>query len=799
MLRARFTAFLSTSLSALFLLGTASAQDVRTKDLTARVGIQDGVATTTITQVLVNDSALQAEATWILPLGEGAVADQFKMTANGVEMASEVLGADQARSVYEGIVRAKRDPALLEYFGKGCLRARVFPIPAKGSVSVNVRFRQVLPRTGALFEWRLPVRVIGVAGRAPDSIVLDLELSSRNRIGNVFSPSHDVHVVQKDDHHARASFEGSPARLENGEPALFYGLAEGEFGLDLLSHWKKGEQEGTFLMLVSPRRDWDEERILSKAITFVVDVSGSMAGKKIEQAKGALRYFLGSLRPADRFQVIAFSTDVQPFFAGLVEATGENLAQAQAKIERLEALGGTNISDSLHAALGSAVPEGAVPILVFLTDGLPTLGERTPQCILQRVRQENAAKARIFVFGVGSDVDTVLLDSLAAESGGARDYVREEEDIEIKTGALFTKLSHPVLSEVELAVEGIELSQLAPKKLPDLFRGDRLVFCGRYAGSGPRAIRLSGAVNGAKRTYAYEGTFAGEGGETSDFVPALWAERRVAYLLDEIRRNGSAPELVAEIERLGREYHVVTPYTSHLIVEEGLRLGFYRGPSDGAPPWPVGGGGFGARYSGPASPGTPSAEELDQLRALGYVGDSAPSGSDSFFMGRGAAKDTDQARLAVVVERLREAGVLPRDAAPEELKRLTDEVARELRESEVLRMGFAEKTGAAAVDTSVYLSRLMAGEARTQDQLLALFSRRVKDKVFFLRDGVWTDRAFDPAKFPAPTVVEAYSNAYFDLLRVRPELAPYFAFSPRIVVVLGDQAFEVREPAARAR
>ncbi len=783
-----FRAILSVVLPWALLLAaadTASARDVRTKDLRAQVEIQDGVATTAISQLLFNGANVQAEAIWILPLAEGAVADQFRMTVNGVEMAGEVLGADQARSIYEGIVRQRRDPALLEYFGKGCLRARVFPIPACGSVRVDVRFRQILPKSGGLHRWALPVSVIGVDGRAPESIVLDLELRSRQRLGNVFSPSRDIHVVQKDDYNARASFEGPASKLEDGELALFYGLSENEFGLDLLTHWRKGESEGTFLMLVSPKRNWDEEKVLAKAITFVVDVSGSMAGPKIEQAKGALRFFLSSLRSDDRFQIISFSDEVRPFFSGFAGANAENIESARGKIAGLEATGGTNISDALNAALKGEVPSGHVPILVFLTDGLPTLGERSPQAILQRVRQENMSKTRIFVFGVGSDVDTVLLDTLAADTGGARDYVREQEDIEVKTGALFTKLSHPVMSDLELAADGVELLRLAPKKLPDLFRGDRLVLLGRYIGSGPRAIRLSGTVSGERRTYVYEGTFANAGEEKNDFVPSLWAERRVAFLLDDIRLNGKNPELLAEIERLGREYNIVTPYTSHLIVEEGLRVGFYRGPSDGVPP---GGGGYPARRSGASTPGT----DAEALRGLGYAGGNETR-SDGFFLGRMASQES----FETVAARLKDAGVLPREASPEESRRLAEQVVRELSDSV---SGFArleQTTGQAAVDTSETLARLMSGRGKSNDELVSLFSRRVKDKVFFLREGIWTDRAFDAARFPTKTIVEAYSSAYFDLLRTRPELAPYFAFSSRLVVVIGNEAFEVREPAVQ--
>ncbi len=323
----------------------------RATRLSARVEVEGGVATTSLSHVLHNDGHLPAEAIWILPLPPGAVADGLRLTANGVQMESDVLGADAARGVYEDIVRRRRDPALLEYAGRGCLRARVFPIPPQGDVTVEVVFRQVLPELGGLRRWSLALNAAGLEGRPPEQVVLDLSIRSRRPLKNAFSPQRNLRVTQPDDYNVRASFEGRVADLEAGELALFYGLSEAEFGLDLLTHRPAGAEEGTFLMLLSPKRDWADVQVLEKEVIVVLDVSGSMAGRKLEQAKGALTFFLGSLHAGDLFNVVPFATEAEPFFPVSVEATPANREAAQAKLARLEASGGTNIHDALLRAL----------------------------------------------------------------------------------------------------------------------------------------------------------------------------------------------------------------------------------------------------------------------------------------------------------------------------------------------------------------------------------------------------------------------------------------------------------------
>lgn len=755
---------------------------VHMTQMTVQVVVVDGVASTTLKQTWRNDGGSVAEATWILPLPPGAVADGFTMTVNGAPLAGEVLDAGRAREVYESIVRSRRDPGLLEYFGRGCLRARIFPIPAQGEVKVDVAFRQVLEERLGLWRWSFAFGAAGAEGLAPERLVLDLVLRSRKPIKNAFAPLSAIQVIQKDDHEVRASFEGTPAALAERELSFYYGLSEAEFGLDLLTHRSAADAEGTFLMLISPKREWQSTETLRKSIVFVLDTSGSMEGKKIDQAKAALKLFLQSLGPDDRFDVVPFATEAEPFFGERVPATPERIAEALARVERVAAAGGTNIDGALAAALRGPAEDGRVPIVVFLTDGEPTVGVTNPAAILAAVRAANARRARVFVLGVGVKLDTHLLDTLAAENGGARDYVREEERIDDKTRALFAKLSHPVMTDLVLTIDGLSPTKLVPARLPDLFAGDRLELFGRYASEGAHAIRLAGVVSGVRREYVYEGTFARETPGDTAFLAPLWAERRVGLLLDSIRLNGANPELVGEIERLGREYRIVTPYTSHLIVEPGLQR--FAGRT-GA----IGGGGSGPG-SGPAGPSSPGHGSGSPKPATG----GAETSMDGFFLGQGSAGS--RATLDDLAEQLSAEGVLPSDAPRAELVALARVVAQELKDSEQRWSELGRTvTGAKAVDDSQYLARLMSGRRDgSGGSLLELFTRRVKDKTFVLRAGVWVDRTCGESVPAERKVVEAFSGEYFALLATRPALAPYLALSSRLVVKLGDEVIEIVEP-----
>jgi len=306
-----------------------------------------------------------------------------------------------------------------------------------------------------------------------------------------------------------------------------------------------------------------------KDVAFVLDTSGSMAGKKLEQAKKALQFCVENLNDGDRFEIIRFSTEVEPLFEKLVKATEQTRAKANNFIKDLKPIGGTAIDDALRKALALRPGGEDRPfVVIFLTDGRPTIGTTDEDQIVANVKKENDARTRVFCFGIGTDVNTHLLDRITEDTRGVSQYVLPDEDLEVKVSNFFSKIKEPVLANPTLKFTGdIRATKLYPSPLPDLFKGEQLVLVGRYTGKGDAAVIVEGSVNGAARKFTYEVRFPDEA-SANEFIPRLWATRRVGYLLDEIRLHGENAEVRDEVTELARKYSIVTPYTAYLILED---------------------------------------------------------------------------------------------------------------------------------------------------------------------------------------------------------------------------------------
>ena len=297
-----------------------------------------------------------------------------------------------------------------------------------------------------------------------------------------------------------------------------------------------------------------------------------MAGAEMEQAKKALTFCLNSLSDTDRFEVIRFSTECEPLFSELKPASKQNVDKALNFVKDLKALGGTAIQDALHQALTMKHDDSRPYEVVFLTDGEPTVGETNEDTLVAQTAKYSGGNTRVFCFGLGNDVNTHLLDRIAADTRAFTTYVAPAEDIEIKVGNFYTKIKEAVLGNVQLAFTGdaIRATQLYPAAMPDLFKGEVLVAFGRYHGSGASAIQISGTINGEKQTFVTDVHFAGQDTKNA-YIPRLWAARRIGYLLDQIRLHGQNNELRDEVTRLARDWGIVTPYTSYLIIEDERR------------------------------------------------------------------------------------------------------------------------------------------------------------------------------------------------------------------------------------
>ena len=319
-------------------------------------------------------------------------------------------------------------------------------------------------------------------------------------------------------------------------------------------------------MLIAPKVEIQSSEIGAKDVVFVLDSSGSMQDdNKIVQAIKALKFGVGGLNRDDRFNIIHFSTEPNLMAEALVPADEANKKKANQFIETIEAKGGTNINDTLLKAIELFGQSRRPQMLVFLTDGRPTVGVTNVEEIMKNVSRSIDKQTRLFTFGVGYDVNTLLLDALAQSHRGASDYIKPGEDMELIVSSFFDKVNYPVLDNLSLDIGKVTVQELYPMQLPAIFKGSQLTILGRYASYGSTSIRLSGEIGGKKRSFTYEAEFPRRD-EEADFIPRLWATRKIGYLLDQIRLHGEDKELKDEVISLSKEYGVITPYTSYLAL-----------------------------------------------------------------------------------------------------------------------------------------------------------------------------------------------------------------------------------------
>lgn len=525
------------------------------------IKIDNQVAQTAVDQIFINNYHRDIEGTYIFPIPGEVSISKFSMFVGGEEIKGEILGKDEARRIYQDIVRQRRDPALLEYFKDGMFKASVYPIPANGETRIKLDYSEVLKLNGGICGYQYTLNTEKFSRDPLQSVKVTVKINSKTPIKSIYSPSHNVKIDKEDDHHARVTYVEENTRPDK-DFFLYYTVSEEDIGFNLLP-FEDEDHQGYFLAMISPQVEVAADRTSNKNIIFILDTSGSMKGEKIRQAKGALSFCLNSLNEGDRFNVIDFDDQVTTFEANLVRAGQKNVREALSFVDKRKAEGGTNINDALLTGLDQIEDARGASFIIFLTDGLPTVGQTDINTILANVKGANRSSTRIFVFGVGYDVNTRLLDRLAQDNHATSDYVRPSEDIEVKVSGFFKKVSHPILTDIELSFGGVDVYDLYPKDLPDIFKGSQLLVVGKYDGGGTTKGTLSGSTQGTDRKFRYEVDFAPD--DKNDFIPRLWATRRIGYLISELRLHGQNQELVDEVVRLSKKYGIITEYTSFLV------------------------------------------------------------------------------------------------------------------------------------------------------------------------------------------------------------------------------------------
>lgn len=709
------------------------------KSINVEVKINEQVATTHVEQVFRNDSPYTLEGTYFFPIPETASIVEFAIWENGKKLVGEVRSREEARRIYDEIVRRQRDPGLLEYAGKDLFQASIFPIPPNSDKKLEITYSQVLKAESGTVAYRYP---LGTGNRAwainqpvpmrnvnysetnrPEKLGTvsgTIEINAPQALRNIYSPTHNIDIKRTGETKAKMSFESTG---KDQDFQLFYGLSNKDFGMSLMTYREPGK-DGYFLMILSPKDKVLESEIVSKDIVFVLDTSGSMADEgKMEKARSALLFGIKNLRDGDRFNVINFAGEEHLMESGLIAANESGRKRGEEFVKKLTPTGGTNINDALRAAMKQFDSSDRPKLLVFMTDGLPTVGETNAEKIIKNAQEIKVDGLRLFTFGVGYDVNTKLLDKVAEENSGTADYVEPKEDLEVKVGNFFTKVNSPVLTGLNLDFGSVRTDLVYPRKTQDLFRGNQVMMIGRYRNDNDLkniTVKLTGKTGKEMRTFNYENLAFPIRAEDNNFLPRLWATRRVGWLMEQIRNNGETKEVRDEIVDLGTRYGIVTPYTSYLATDGSERqmgnLDTERRESNRNMPPIV------AKRPSPKS--TPSA---NRAGAGGYIMDSPSSGEQ-------AVKDSKARKIQ------------------QEAEKVTAE------DDEILKANNVKKAGV---------------------------------KTFYEENGVWIDGEFKEEAKLAEIKLKFASDEFFDLIAKEKELAQYFSVGEQVVVVWKGKVYRI--------
>ncbi len=747
------------------------AQIVRTRS-DVRGVLTGRVVRYTVSEEFVNRGGRLGEADYLFPLPPGAAFRDLKLSINGQMVSGETMDAQHARGIYEEIVRKLRDPALVEWMGSGLLRTRIFPIQPGERKKVVVSYEAVVPREGDALrvEYQRGSQTVGPWGRGmvgqsdsrtvgpnselrirePDSF--ELAYARSEALGAPYSPTNSIKV--RDDGRMRVVRVLGDA----GNVTLLLPLHLGNrAAISVLTHAQRGDS-GFAMITVSPPET--HEAPSARDVTFVVDVSGSMSGRKIEQARSAGMQLLSTLRPTDRFRLIDFSNDVRDFRDGFSYATPANISAARRYLAGLSAGGGTNIAAALDDALGQHQEDerqfdghrrmrtgtatangernggtancedptvncvwptsGRLSLVLFLTDGMPTVGVTDPNRIAELAENERG-DARLFTFGLGADVNSALLERLAMDGRGTAQFVRPDEDVERMVGVVASRLTDPVATDLRVRVDGhdVQLRDVVPSMPMDLFGGEDLVVMARYTGHGSARVTVEGRSHGRTVRWTSNATFD-DGSRANGFIPRLWAAQRIGYLSAERRRHGPNPEVDDEIRTLGERYGIPTEFTSYLVQEPQMAARAANAPMD-------------AR-TGVRGTTQPKALDVHGVVTSGMAGGYASAPQASF---------------------------------------------------EAAKMASAQR----AANSTAMLDSLSAAAGGGAGGV-----RVVDGHTFTLRDGRWVDGGLTDST--RTVQVQAFSKSYFALLDRIPALRGMVALGPRVVMAGRAVAIEVVPQAA---
>lgn len=519
----------------------------------------------TTTTEMAFTSAAGTNAAFVFPVPQGATVTGFWTYRDG-QWESAYLNVEEPSTVDDiGSSSATADSVLNACGGAN---AFVIELPEQPDpVQIRLEYVQVLPYSFGQVTYDYPLAICNGAVAAPyESVELTLDVTSGRPLAGFSAPGFGAaaQLEELTSNHVRVTY--SLTSFLPGEDFRFtYGVEQdGDLYVNLLTSHTRCAEDGYFLLIVEPVYETDESQAIPKSFTFVMDVSGSMGGYKIEQVRTGAKYFVDELNSQDFLNVVAFNDFVDPLFAAPQPATAANQQLARQFLDSQFASGSTDIHKALTTALAAALDESHARMVVLLTDGQPTAGITDPTAIVQQVVMANTSHAKIHTFGVGSDVNQALLTALATSNQGQAHFIAENDDITDILATFYASIDLPVLTDISLSFGNVAVYEVFPGGLTDLYAGSQLFVVGRYQAGGDTQGSLAGRRLDQDITYTYPLSFPSCAMGENEFLPCLWAKAKVDALITEIVQSGvEDPAKLDEVVQLAKRCGLQTEYTSY--------------------------------------------------------------------------------------------------------------------------------------------------------------------------------------------------------------------------------------------
>jgi Ca-activated chloride channel family protein len=527
------------------------------------------LARVTVTQEFENNSSDKIEAVYTFPLPRLAAVDDMTMLVGDRTVRAEIKRRAEARQIYEQARNNGHVTALLEQNRPNVFQQSVANIEPGAKVKVTISYVETLKYEEGSYEFSFPMTVgprykdgglnpkyAPQGTRAGHDLSLSLKLDAGVAIDSLTSKTHEISVDRPSTHQANLRLKQN-AVIPNKDFILRYDVAGAKMQDALLTH--RAQRGGFFTLILQPPDRVTAEDVTPKELVFVLDTSGSMSGFPIEKAKETMKLALAGLYPRDTFNLITFAGDTYVLFPKPVPATAANLQQAQQFLAGTRGGGGTEMMKAIRAALEPSGDPEKVRIVCFMTDGY--VGNENE--IIAEIKKNS--NARVFSFGIGSSVNRFLLDKMAEEGRGEVEYVALNDDGSAAARRFHERVRNPLLTDVSIDWHGLPVSDIYPKRSPDLFSAKPVVIHGRYTAPAAGMLTLRGRMAGRPFTRNIQVNLPADQKE-HDVLATLWARSRVEELMS---RDPLHPD-ETEVTRLGLDYRLMTQYTSFVAVEDRM-------------------------------------------------------------------------------------------------------------------------------------------------------------------------------------------------------------------------------------